>query len=73
MMLLDLMLARLKAGNHKVLLYSQMTQLLDIFEDYCALRGYRYCRLDGTTKQEERVAQVSEVYLVLGDLYDVLV
>ncbi len=60
MMLLDKMLPELKKGSHKVLLFSQMTQLLDIFEDYCVMRGYQYCRLDGTTSQEERVRQVTQ-------------
>eukprot|EP00301_Raphidiophrys_heterophryoidea_P004208 c11844_g1_i1.p1 GENE.c11844_g1_i1~~c11844_g1_i1.p1 ORF type:complete len:753 (+),score=122.10 c11844_g1_i1:129-2387(+) len=58
LMLLDKLLPKLKEGGHKVLLFSQMTQLLDIFEDYCILRGYQTCRLDGTTSHEDRVAQM---------------
>lgn len=53
--LLDCMLVELKRRNHKVLLFSQMTRVLDILEDYCHLRGFRYCRLDGNTKIEDRV------------------
>ncbi len=50
--LLDRMLPRLKAGGHKVLIFSQMTQLMNILEDYLLSlgEGYAYCRLDGSTK-----------------------
>jgi chromodomain-helicase-DNA-binding protein 4 len=34
MILLDKMLPKLKAGGHRVLLFSQMTRVLDIIEDY---------------------------------------
>ena len=52
--LLDRILPKLKAQNHKVLLFSQMTSLLSILEDFFLYRGYRYLRLDGTTKSEDR-------------------
>ncbi|XP_076819162.1 uncharacterized protein LOC143464888 isoform X2 [Clavelina lepadiformis] len=54
MMLLDRMLPRLKEQNHKVLLFSQMTSLLDVLEDYCGLRHYSFVRFDGSTKCDER-------------------
>lgn len=28
--------------------------LLDILEDYCLLRGFEYCRLDGSTEMSVR-------------------
>lgn len=37
--LVDRMLPRLKNGNHKVLIFSQMTKLLDILEDYLLEKG----------------------------------
>ncbi|KAG9478493.1 hypothetical protein GDO78_013504, partial [Eleutherodactylus coqui] len=40
--------------SSRVLIFSQMTRLLDILEDYCMWRGYEYCRLDGQTPHEER-------------------
>ncbi|KAK3584043.1 hypothetical protein CHS0354_018347 [Potamilus streckersoni] len=52
--LLDRILPKLKAFNHKVLLFCQMTSLMSIMEDYFLYRGYRYLRLDGTTKSEDR-------------------
>ncbi len=47
MQLLDLMLPKLKAAGHRVLVFSQMTKMLDILEDYLLARGYGFERLDG--------------------------
>uniref|UniRef100_A0A8C3C8U1 Chromodomain helicase DNA binding protein 1 like n=1 Tax=Cairina moschata TaxID=8855 RepID=A0A8C3C8U1_CAIMO len=52
--LLDKLLSFLYAGGHRVLLFSQMTQLLDILQDYMDYRGYSYERLDGSVRGEER-------------------
>ena len=49
MVLLDKLLPKLKARDSRVLIFSQMTRLLDILEDYCLFRGYKYCRIDGST------------------------
>ncbi|KAA0713500.1 Transcription activator BRG1 [Triplophysa tibetana] len=51
---LDRILPKLRASNHKVLLFCQMTSLMTIMEDYFAYRGFKYLRLDGTTKAEDR-------------------
>ncbi|XP_054016394.1 lymphoid-specific helicase-like [Hylaeus anthracinus] len=51
---LDAMLAKLKEQGHKVLLFSTMTTLLDLIEDYLSMRDYNYVRLDGTTPLEVR-------------------
>lgn len=48
MVLLDKLLARLKADGHRVLIFSQMVRLLDIISDYMQARGYVLQRLDGT-------------------------
>ena len=48
--LLDRMLQRLRRDRHKVLIFSQMTEMLSILEDYLVTQGDRYCRLDGSTK-----------------------
>ncbi|XP_042305737.1 chromodomain-helicase-DNA-binding protein 1-like [Sceloporus undulatus] len=52
--LLDKLLAFLYAGGHRVLLFSQMTQMLDILQDYMDYRDYSYERLDGSVRGEER-------------------
>ncbi|XP_045151784.1 probable global transcription activator SNF2L1 isoform X2 [Echinops telfairi] len=54
MVVLDKLLAKLKEQGSRVLIFSQMTRLLDILEDYCMWRNYEYCRLDGQTPHEER-------------------
>uniref|UniRef100_A0A672V8X7 SWI/SNF related BAF chromatin remodeling complex subunit ATPase 2 n=1 Tax=Strigops habroptila TaxID=2489341 RepID=A0A672V8X7_STRHB len=54
--LLDRILPKLRATNHRVLLFCQMTSLMTIMEDYFAFRNFLYLRLDGTTKSEDRAA-----------------
>lgn len=52
--LLDRMLPKLKIGGHRVLIFSQMTALLDILGDYLDYRHHKFLRLDGTTSAEDR-------------------
>ncbi|XP_072500692.1 chromodomain-helicase-DNA-binding protein 1-like isoform X1 [Notamacropus eugenii] len=52
--LLDKLLSFLYARDHRVLLFSQMTHMLDILQDYMDYRGYSYERLDGSIRGEER-------------------
>ena len=59
MALLDKLLVRLHAGDHRVLLFSQMTRMLDILEDYCAYRGWVHCRIDGSTSGDSRDEQMN--------------
>ncbi|KAJ4296768.1 ATP-dependent DNA helicase Hrp3 [Kalmusia sp. IMI 367209] len=54
MMLLDRLLAKLKADGHRVLIFSQMVHMLDILTDYMRLRNYQYQRLDGTVPASDR-------------------
>ena len=49
MVLLDKLLPKLRSQGHRVLLFSQLTMLLDLLEDYIRLSGYTYERLDGST------------------------
>ncbi|XP_074636907.1 chromodomain-helicase-DNA-binding protein 1-like [Acropora palmata] len=51
---IDQLLIFLKARGHKVLMFSQMTRMLDIIQDYLGYRGYSYERLDGSVRGEER-------------------
>ncbi|XP_076142451.1 lymphoid-specific helicase isoform X2 [Alosa pseudoharengus] len=53
-LILDRMLPELKKRGHKVLLFSQMTTILDILMDYCYLRGYDFSRLDGSMSYTDR-------------------
>ena len=57
---LDVLLKRLKAQGSRVLIFSQMSRVLDILEDYCFLREYKYCRIDGSTDHEVRINMIDE-------------
>ncbi|KAK9179550.1 hypothetical protein WN943_028752 [Citrus x changshan-huyou] len=52
--LLDRLLPKLRRSGHRVLLFSQMTRLMDILEIYLKLNDFKFLRLDGSTKTEER-------------------
>ncbi|XP_077232614.1 putative chromatin-remodeling complex ATPase chain [Tasmannia lanceolata] len=58
LVLLDKLLPKLKQRDSRVLIFSQMTRLLDILEDYLMYRGYLYCRIDGNTGGEDRDAYI---------------
>ncbi|MCJ1272865.1 swr1 complex component [Puttea exsequens] len=51
---LEALLRDLQRGNHRALIFTQMTRVLDILEQFLNIHGYRYLRLDGATKIEER-------------------
>jgi SNF2 family DNA or RNA helicase len=52
--LLDRIFPKLMASGHRVLIFSQMTSLLNILEDYFNYRKIMYLRLDGSTKADDR-------------------
>ena len=52
--LLDRMLPKLKAGGHRVLMFSQMTHAMTLLERFFELKGFAFLRLDGGTSAEER-------------------
>ncbi|XP_026165837.1 lymphoid-specific helicase isoform X3 [Mastacembelus armatus] len=70
-LILDRLLPALKKRGHKVLIFSQMTSILDILMDYCYLRGFQYSRLDGSMSYSDRDENMSkfskdpEVFLFL--------
>lgn len=47
LMLLQKMMRKLKEGGHRVLIFSQMTKMLDLLEDFLENEGYKYERIDG--------------------------
>lgn len=59
-LVMDAMLSKLKSKGHKVLLFSTMTTILDVIEDYLSLRDYKYVRLDGISKLEERSININK-------------
>lgn len=60
MIVLDKLLHRLKEKGSRVLIFSQMSRLLDILEDYCFFRDYEYCRIDGSTAHEDRIEAIDD-------------
>jgi len=59
---LDRLLKQLYEEGHRVVLFSQFTMMLDIFEDMLRLRGYqgKYLRLDGSTNRVQRTVDIAE-------------
>ncbi|KAJ1928535.1 putative ATPase [Tieghemiomyces parasiticus] len=59
LMLLDRLLPQLFRRGHRVLIFSQMTRMLDILECYVRdLRGWDCCRIDGNVQQDERRSNI---------------
>ncbi|KAI0974027.1 chromatin-remodeling complex ATPase-like protein [Xylaria arbuscula] len=60
MALLDRLLKKMQQQGSRVLIFSQMSRLLDILEDYCVFREFKYCRIDGGTAHEDRIAAIDD-------------
>ncbi|KAF9812523.1 hypothetical protein IEO21_06162 [Rhodonia placenta] len=60
MVILDKLLGSMKVKGSRVLIFSQMSRMLDILEDYCLFRSYKYCRIDGGTAHEDRIVAIDE-------------
>lgn len=51
---LHLLLRKLKSEGHRVLIFTQMTRMLDVLEQFLNYHGHIYLRLDGSTRVEQR-------------------
>ncbi|XP_072230229.1 uncharacterized protein srcap [Leuresthes tenuis] len=51
---LHTLLRKLKSGGHRVLIFTQMTRMLDVLEQFLNYHGHIYLRLDGSTRVEQR-------------------
>ncbi|XP_063414709.1 SWI/SNF-related matrix-associated actin-dependent regulator of chromatin subfamily A member 5-like [Mytilus trossulus] len=60
MSVLHKLLPKLQKEGHRVLLFCQMTRMMDILEDYMFWQGYEFCRLDGSTAHSERTEAINE-------------
>ncbi|CAD6891549.1 unnamed protein product [Tilletia laevis] len=58
--LLDRILPKMYATNHRCLIFFQMTQIMDIMEDFLKYRGYKFLRLDGHTKPDDRADMLAK-------------
>lgn len=52
--LLDKLLKDLNQDDHRVLIFCQMTKMLDILEDFLYFRNYEFLRMDGSTNITDR-------------------
>ena len=57
---LDELLKKLILENHRVLIFCQMTRMLDILEEYMSKRKYTYFRMDGSTQIADRRDMINE-------------
>lgn len=51
---LDELLVDLRQNDHRVLIYFQMTKMMDLMEEYLTYRQHKYIRLDGSSKLDDR-------------------
>lgn len=51
---LDELLTELKKHDHRVLIYFQMTKMMDLMEEYLTYKQHKYIRLDGSSKLDDR-------------------
>eukprot|EP00340_Litonotus_pictus_P005588 CAMPEP_0170515282 /NCGR_PEP_ID=MMETSP0209-20121228/1721_1 /TAXON_ID=665100 ORGANISM="Litonotus pictus, Strain P1" /NCGR_SAMPLE_ID=MMETSP0209 /ASSEMBLY_ACC=CAM_ASM_000301 /LENGTH=1089 /DNA_ID=CAMNT_0010799683 /DNA_START=4 /DNA_END=3273 /DNA_ORIENTATION=+ len=56
--ILDKLLQLKISQGSKVLVFSQMVTLINILDDYCRYRNYKFCRIDGSTSREDRDRQI---------------
>ncbi|KAG1825464.1 SNF2 family N-terminal domain-containing protein [Suillus subaureus] len=58
--LLSRILPKFFATGHRVLIFFQMTKVMDIMEDFLKMMNWKYLRLDGGTKTDERALHVQQ-------------
>lgn len=58
--LLDRILPKFRATGHRVLMFFQMTQIMDIMEDFLRYRDLQYMRLDGDTRADDRTSLLKD-------------
>ena len=54
----------------RVLIFTQMTKMLDVLESFLNYHGYIYLRLDGTTRVEQRQVTCCRIkwsYILFSD------
>ena len=64
LILVDKLLANLKKEGHRVLIFSQMTKMLDLLQDMLTYRDYKYRRIDGTVRGKDRQASIDDLSLI---------
>ncbi|KAF8624854.1 hypothetical protein AX15_005734 [Amanita polypyramis BW_CC] len=70
--LLSRILPKFFSTGHRVLIFFQMTKVMDIMEDFLKMMGWKHLRLDGGTKTEER-AQFVQLFNAPNSDYKVFI
>ncbi|KAG8857512.1 hypothetical protein FRB91_011255 [Serendipita sp. 411] len=70
MELCNRMLPKLFRSGHRVLMFFQMTKVMDIMEDYLRYKDWQFLRLDGSTKPEDR-AELLAKFNAPGSIYNI--
>lgn len=55
---LDVMLHQLKSSQRRVMVFTQMTKMLDILEVFLSSRGYSYLRMDGAASVKQKQVSI---------------
>lgn len=66
---LDRLIPRIIAKGSKILIFTQMTRLLDILDDFLNFRGYKFCRIDGSTHYFDRESQIEKFQAEGSDVH----
>jgi len=69
MILIDKLLPKLKADGHRILIFSQMTNLLDILSDYLSMKGYSHLRIDGKVRGDIRQQLIDKFNAPGSDIF----
>jgi len=67
--MVDKLLTKLKERGSRVLIFTQMTRVLDILEDFMVMRGHKYCRIDGNTTYDDREANIDNFNAPNSELF----
>lgn len=60
MQVFDMLLEQLLSRDHRVLVFSQLTSMLDLLAEYLFMKGIDACRIDGEMAQVDRQIQIEE-------------
>merc|ERR1719412_1656818 len=67
--LIDRILPKMKESGHRILMFCQMTTCMTIIEDYFNYKGYKFLRLDGMTKADDRAEQLKQFNNPNSDIF----
>lgn len=69
LVLIDKLLPRLKEEGHKILVFSQMVRVIDILQEYLIARNYKFERIDGSVRGNDRQAAIDRFSKPDSDIF----